>query len=65
MDYYNNEDNEGHIMLALVNRSNKGFRISKGDRLVQGIISEYLLVEDDFYGKGDSRSGGIGSTGMN
>lgn len=61
-DYYNNEDNEGHIMVALMNRSNKGLQILKGDRLVQGIISEYQVVEGDNYGEGDTRAGGIGST---
>ena len=62
-DYYNNDGNEGHIMLALLNNSNKGFHVKPGDRIAQGILMEYALVEDDSYGKGELREGGIGSTG--
>lgn len=64
-DYYNNEDNEGHIMLPLLNTSNKAFRISKGDRIAQGIFVRYDLTDDDSFDNGEERSGGIGSTGTN
>lgn len=59
-DYYNNPDNEGHIMIALLNRSNKGFKINKGDRVAQGIITHYFITEDD--NTEEERQGGIGST---
>lgn len=50
-DYYNNQDNEGHILIAL----------RKGDRIAQGIFHQYYSVDGD---KTDgSRIGGIGSTG--
>lgn len=61
-DYYNNEDNEGHIMLKLINRGNKDWEVKAGDRIVQAIFRKYLLVdEDDFIG--ETRIGGIHSTG--
>lgn len=61
-DYYNNEDNEGHIMIALRNLSDKTFVIHKGDRLAQGIFCKYLVASDD-KAVGE-RKGGIGSTGV-
>lgn len=60
-DYYNNEDNEGHIMVAVYNTSDQIFHISKGDRIAQGIFTKYLKADDDD-SKG-TRTGGIGSTG--
>lgn len=61
-DYYNNEANEGHIMLRLVNRGEKVWEVKAGDRIVQAIFRKYLLVDgDDFVG--ETRIGGIHSTG--
>ncbi len=61
-DYYNNEDNEGHIMCALYNSSETIFHIDRGDRIAQGIFMKYLTTDDDrAVGK---RIGGIGSTGV-
>lgn len=60
-DYYNNEGNEGHIMVALCNTSDQSFHISKGDRIAQGIFTPYLCTDDD-EAEG-TRKGGIGSTG--
>lgn len=60
-DYYNNEENEGHIMIALYNMGDVAVTIEKGERIAQGIFSKYLLTnEDDATG---IRTGGIGSTG--
>lgn len=60
-DYYNNPDNEGHIMMALTNISEKVYNVKKGDRIAQGIFHQYYGVDGD---KTDgSRIGGIGSTG--
>lgn len=59
-DYYNNPQNEGHIMVALKNESDKDVVINKGDRIVQGIFMNYLITDlDNANGK---RNGGIGST---
>ena len=58
-DYYN-ADNEGHIIIGIVNRGTKDLTINKGDRFVQGIFTKYFLaVEDD---DKQERHGGFGST---
>ena len=62
-DYYNNEDNEGHIMVALINHSDVSVEIKKGTRIAQGIFYRYLLVDGDAAGIGEKRNGGLGSTG--
>ena len=62
-DYYNNPDNEGHIMVPLINLGVNPISINKGDRIAQGIFTKYYTVEDD-EAKGE-RNGGMGSTGMN
>lgn len=35
-DYYNNPDNEGHIMLPIRNVSGMPYTVKKGDRIAQG-----------------------------
>lgn len=60
-DYYNNPDNEGHIMISLRNMSGEAVEIEKGERIAQAIFSKYLLTNDD--DAFASRKGGIGSTG--
>jgi len=61
-DYYNNEDNEGHIMIAYYNTNDVAYTIEKGDRIGQGIFMKYLTVNDDT--ASGLRTGGIGSTGV-
>lgn len=58
-DYYD-ADNEGHIIVALVNRGNKDIVINKGDRFVQGIFLKYYLAEEEEVNQ--QRTGGFGST---
>lgn len=54
-------DNEGHIMIKLVNRGDKTVKINAGDKFVQGIFKEYgITVDDDVK---TIRNGGMGSTG--
>lgn len=60
-DYYYS-DNEGHIMVKLVNRGKIGLILEPGDRFCQGIIREYFLSVDD--STEGSRNGGFGSTGV-
>lgn len=60
-DYYNNSDNEGHIMVGLKNTSDKAFVVEAGSRIVQGVIMNYAVTDDDKTTK--VREGGIGSTG--
>lgn len=61
-DYYNNPDNEGHIIIGIINHSSKAVTIKKGERIAQGIFKKYLLADGD---EADAeRVGGIGSTGI-
>ena len=62
-DYYNNEDNEGHIFIALWNRGHEDVVIEQGERIAQGIFQKYLTADGDEAGHGDVRRGGFGSTG--
>lgn len=58
-DYYN-ALNEGHIIVALVNRGDKDIVIKKGDRFVQGIFFKfYTAIEEEVTNK---RQGGFGSS---
>lgn len=60
-DYYNNEDNEGHLIIGIYNPGDNPVLIKKGDRIAQGIFMKYKTTDDDMAtGK---RVGGIGSTG--
>jgi dUTP pyrophosphatase len=60
-DYYDNPDNEGHIMIGIINHSPEPVEIKKGDRIAQGIFKKFLKVDGDV--SEGSRDGGIGSTG--
>lgn len=61
-DYYNNLDNEGHLMIPLYNFSKEIVEIKKGERVAQGIFQKYFLTEDDE--ATEKRLGGFGSTGQ-
>lgn len=61
-DYYNNADNEGHIMLALLNTGKEVLRLFKGERVAQGIFYNYLIADDDDKIDKSVRIGGFGST---
>lgn len=60
-DYYNNADNEGHIMIAYYNTRDDAYTVQKGERIGQAIFMKYLTVDDD--AASGERTGGIGSTG--
>ena len=60
-DYYNNVDNEGHILIAIQNEETNFLNLKKNDRFVQGIFVKYLTVDNEKNIK-EKRSGGIGST---
>lgn len=59
-DYYNNNSNDGHIIIAIRNNNNFDAVIEKGERFAQGIICKYYLMDDDEVT--NTRDGGIGST---
>lgn len=46
-DYYNNEDNEGHIMIGLINFGNEDVEITKGMRIAQAIFYKFLIIDDE------------------
>ena len=60
-DYYNNENNEGHIFIAIQNEGKETMNLKTGDRFAQGIFMKYLTVDDETQ-INNVRQGGIGST---
>ncbi|VBB08038.1 deoxyuridine triphosphate nucleotidohydrolase/deoxycytidine triphosphate deaminase [Lucifera butyrica] len=62
-DYYNNETNEGHILIAVFNHGEEAVRITKGTRVAQGIFYKYLRADEEKTVSA-SRTGGLGSTGQ-
>ncbi len=63
-DYYNNTDNEGHLMVALYNHNDEEIMITKGTRIAQGIFYKYLTTDTDEDHSFLTRRGGLGSTGQ-
>ena len=61
-DYYNNPDNEGEIGFEFFNNSGEDVVIKKGEKIGQGIITNFLRTEDD-NNMNAVRTGGYGSTG--
>ncbi|MDD4600948.1 Deoxyuridine 5'-triphosphate nucleotidohydrolase [bioreactor metagenome] len=61
-DYYNNPDNEGHIMVAIINYNDFPVVVEKGERIAQGIFYKYLRADYDEE-TSTIRQGGFGSTG--
>ena len=62
-DYYDNADNEGHIMFQFINFGLFDKKIKKGDRIGQGTFLKFLTVDGDNGSDLAERSGGFGSTG--
>lgn len=60
--YYNNENNDGNIGICLYNCGKEPQTINIGDRIAQGIFTQYFRVDDAEYFDSD-RVGGFGSTG--
>lgn len=61
-DYYNNESNEGHILIKLKNEGDHEFKIEVGSAVAQGLIVNYNVVDDEEEVT-TTRIGGTGSTG--
>lgn len=59
-DYYENEDNDGHIMFAFLNIKKEDVEIKKGERIGQGVFMNFNTSDDD-NAEGE-RKGGFGST---
>ena len=62
-DYYNNSDNDGEIMFAFFNISDKPVTLHVGDRIGQGVFKKYLRPTEGLRIKEEERKGGFGSTG--
>ncbi|MDO8029925.1 dUTP diphosphatase ['Planchonia careya' phytoplasma] len=60
-DYYNNIENEGHILIPLYNFSNQTITIHKNERIAQGILQNFLLTKND-NNENQIRKNGFGST---
>ena len=60
-DYYNNPNNEGELMVQLINYGVRPIHIKKGERVAQGIFMKYLRTDDDAP-VSRQRIGGFGST---
>lgn len=60
-DYYNNENNEGHMWVALQNHGDKDYYVNQGEAYAQGIFTNFLTVDDEDKIK-EKRKGGFGST---
>lgn len=60
-DYYNNEDNEGHIFVQFINLGREPHIIKKGDKIAQGIFAKVLVADEDNFDDTE-RKGGFGST---
>ena len=61
-DFYDNPSNDGNIGLMLHNYSELPHSFKAGDRIAQGMIVRYYVMDDDHVE--DERSGGFGSTGQ-
>ena len=59
-DYYENEDNDGHIMFSVINLKEEDLQIKKGDAIGQAMFLKYLKVDND--NAEGLRKGGFGST---
>lgn len=60
-DYYSNEDNDGHIMISLLNFTQEIVTVKKGEKVAQGVFQKYLTVTDEEVVE-NTRAGGFGST---
>ena len=59
-DYYENPDNDGHIMFAFYNIKEEDVVIKKGEAIGQGIFKKFFAIDNDS-AEGE-RVGGFGST---
>ena len=59
-DYYENPDNDGHIMFAFYNIKAEDIEIKKGECIGQAIFQKFAIVDNDT-AEGE-RTGGFGST---
>lgn len=61
-DYYDNQENEGHIQLHVYNFTEAPVTLAKGERFCQGVFQKFLVVDAE-PPVTTTRKGGHGSTG--
>lgn len=59
-DYYENENNDGHIYVQCINIKDENVSIKKHDTIAQAMFQKYLITDDD--NAQGVRIGGFGST---
>ena len=59
--YYSNLGNDGNIGISLFNTTNEIVEFKKGERIMQGVFSKYLIADNDKVIHKE-RLGGIGSS---
>ena len=59
-DYYENNENDGHIFIQCINIKDEDVTIKKGETIAQAMFQKFLIVDND---KAEGiRTGGFGST---
>lgn len=59
-DYFENPENDGHIMVGLINLGRETVILEKGERFAQAIFQPFRRIEEKVL---PTRQGGLGSTG--
>lgn len=59
---YCESDNEGHIMIKIVNNGDKTLELKKGQGFAQGILVSHIIDDDKNFFTDAQRNGGFGST---
>ncbi len=62
-DYYDNPDNGGEIFVPLWNAGLEVVVLPRGERIAQGIFTQFLTIAADEITNASKRQGGFGSTG--
>lgn len=60
-DYYNNEDNEGHMFFKVENKTNRNITLPVGTKIVDLISIPFSKISNEIAPESE-RAGGIGST---
>ncbi len=60
-DYYSNQSNDGNLGFLLYNFGDNPYVIKKGDKIGQGVITNFLKIDDEKE-VSETRVGGFGST---
>lgn len=63
-DYYSNEDNDGVIIIKVINNGAAPFTFKKSEPFAQGLFVTYHITDDD-NPRFSARQGGIGHTTKN